>query len=93
MNQLHDDVIDLLELFQTLWNDKWLISAFVALATMTGFGYSQFAKARYEVSVPYTFNIYSVTAHRYAAVTLVVWSQRLENVCRFCWRVDGVRIS
>ena len=43
MNQVQDDEIDLFELFQTLWDGKWLISAFVVLATLIGFGYSQVA--------------------------------------------------
>ena len=36
----NDDEIDFFELFETLWDDKWLISIFVALATL-GFVFSQ----------------------------------------------------
>lgn len=61
MNQLQDVDIDLFELFQTLWDGKWLISVFVVLATLIGFGYSQVAKPKYDVSVPYTANIYPVS--------------------------------
>jgi LPS O-antigen subunit length determinant protein (WzzB/FepE family) len=64
MNQVQDDEIDLFELFQTLWDGKWLISAFVVLATLIGFGYSQVAQPKYDVSVPYTSSIYSVSAQQ-----------------------------
>ena len=36
MNQVQDDEIDLFELFQTLWDGKWLISASVAIAVLLG---------------------------------------------------------
>ena len=60
----YDDEIDLFELFETLWEGKWLISAFVALATLTGFGYSQVAQPKYDVSVPYRVNVYSVLSQQ-----------------------------
>ena len=60
----YDDEIDLLEFFETLWDGKWLISAFVVLATLIGFGYSQVAQPKYDVSVPYSFNFYSVSAQQ-----------------------------
>ena len=59
-----DDEIDLFELFETLWAGKWLISAFVVLATLIGFGYSQVAQPIYDVSVPHSFNVYSVNAQQ-----------------------------
>ena len=60
----YDDEIDLFEFFETLWDGKWLISAFVALATLIGFGYSQVAQPKYDLSVPYTLSIYSVSAQQ-----------------------------
>lgn len=60
----YDDEIDLFEFFETLWDGKWIISAFVALATLIGFGYSQVAQPKYDVSVPYTSSIYSVSAQQ-----------------------------
>ncbi len=39
MNQVKDDEIDLLELFQTLWDGKWLISTTVAIAVLLGYGF------------------------------------------------------
>jgi hypothetical protein len=38
INQVQDDEIDLFELFQTIWDGKWLISAFVATAVLLGGG-------------------------------------------------------
>jgi len=64
MNQVQDDEIDLFELFQTLWDGKWLISAFVVLATLIGFGYSQVAQPKYDVSVPFRVNVYSVLSQQ-----------------------------
>ena len=64
MNQVQNDEIDLFELFQTLWDGKWLISAFVVLATLIGFGYSQVAQPKYDVSVPYRVNVYSVLSQQ-----------------------------
>ena len=64
MNQAQDYEIDLFALIQTLWDGKWLISAFSVLATLIGFGYSQVVQHKYDVSVPYTSNIYSVSAQQ-----------------------------
>ena len=64
---MYDDEIDLFELFETLWDGKWLISVFVVLATSVGFGYSNAAKPAnpvYIVSIPYTFNAYISGAQR-----------------------------
>ena len=36
MNQVQNDEIDIFELFQTLWDGKWLIIAFVATAVLLG---------------------------------------------------------
>lgn len=60
----YDDEIDLFEFFETLWDGKWLISAFVALAILIGFGYSQVAQPKYNVSVPFRVNIYSVLSQQ-----------------------------
>lgn len=60
----YDDELDLFEFFETLWDGKWLISAFVVLATLIGFGYSQVAQPKYDVSVPYRVNVYSVLSQQ-----------------------------
>ena len=60
----YDDEIDLFEFFETLWDGKWLISAFVVLATLIGFGYSQVAQPKYNVSFQYRVNVYSVLSQQ-----------------------------
>lgn len=61
INQIQDDEIDLFALLQTLLDGKWLISACVVLTTLIGFGYSQVSQTKYNVSVPYFCNIYSLS--------------------------------
>ena len=60
MNQIQNDEIDVFELFRTLWNSKWLISTFIILTTLMGFVYSQVVQPKYNVSVPYTIDMFSV---------------------------------
>ena len=64
----YDDEIDLFELFEALWDGKWLISTFVVLATLLGFGYLQVVQPNYRVSVSYTPNVYSVSAQQICGV-------------------------
>ncbi|KJE34917.1 hypothetical protein UF64_09355 [Thalassospira sp. HJ] len=60
----YDDEIDLFEILETLWGGKWFIVTFVILVTFVGFVYSQVAQPKYEVSVPYAFNVYSVSTQQ-----------------------------
>ena len=50
----YDDELDLFELFQTLWDGKWLISAFVAIAVLLGGGFLLFKEAVYESKLIYS---------------------------------------
>ena len=56
MNQIQDDEINLFELFQTLWDGKWFISAFTLIAMLTGTGYIYSKKPQYESFIKYSFN-------------------------------------
>ena len=56
MNQVQDDEIDLFELFQTLWDGKWLISAFVAIAVLLGGAFQLSNDAVYESKIIYSVN-------------------------------------
>ncbi|MDC1055747.1 Wzz/FepE/Etk N-terminal domain-containing protein [bacterium] len=56
MNPLQDDEIDLFELFQTLWDGKWLISAFVAIAVLLGGSFLLIKDAVYESKLIYSVN-------------------------------------
>ena len=53
MNKIHNDEIDLLEFFQTIWNGKILISAFILMAILSGTGYIYFKEALYETRITY----------------------------------------
>ena len=53
MSQTYDDEIDLFELFQVLWDRKWLISTFVVLAFLLGNGFILFKDKVYESEVVY----------------------------------------
>ena len=54
INQVQDDEIDLFELFQALWDGKWLISAFVAIAVSLGGGFLLLKDAAYESKLIYS---------------------------------------
>ena len=51
MNQVQDDEIDLFEFFQTLWDGKWVISAFVAIAVLLGGGFLLLTDAVYQAKI------------------------------------------
>ena len=72
MNQAHDHGIDLAEILKTLWDGKWLISAFAVLATVTGFGYSQIAQPKYDVSVSHVLESTLWVPYKCVAATFVV---------------------
>jgi hypothetical protein len=55
-----DDEIDLFELFETLWDGKWLIISFALLTVLLGFLYTQTVQDKYKVSVSYVINIHSL---------------------------------
>ena len=54
MNQVQDDEIDLFDLFQTLWDGKWLITAFVAIAVLLGGSFILLKDAVYESKLIYS---------------------------------------
>ena len=57
MKRTTDDEIDLIELFEILWNGKLFILTVTILATIVGFAYAQFTKPvyvpNYKIAVPY----------------------------------------
>ena len=54
MSQLQNDEINLFELLQILWDGKWLISAFVAIALLVGSGFLLRQGTVYESKVIYS---------------------------------------
>jgi len=55
-NSTNNDEIDLFELFQTLWDGKWVISAFVAIAALLGSSFILFKDSVYESKISYSIN-------------------------------------
>ena len=57
MKRTTDDEIDLIYLFEILWNSKFFILTVTILATIVGFAYAQLSKPvyvpSYKISVPY----------------------------------------
>ena len=57
MKRTTDDEIDLIELFEILWNGKLFILTVTILSTIVGFAYAQFTKPvyvpKYKIAVPY----------------------------------------
>ena len=56
MNQVQDDEIDLFNLFQTLWDGKWLIIAFVVIAVLLGGGFLLSKDPMYKSKLTYSFD-------------------------------------
>ena len=56
MSQVQDDEIDLFELFQTLWDGKWLISVFVAIAVLLSGSFLLLKDAVYESKLIYSID-------------------------------------
>ena len=52
----YDDEIDLFEFFETLWDGKWLISAFVAIALLLGSGFLLLKDSVYESKLFYSID-------------------------------------
>ena len=40
MEKVHDDEIDLLSLFQTIWDGKWKILSIMAVSLLSAFGFN-----------------------------------------------------
>lgn len=87
MNEIQNDEINLSELFEALWKGKLLIGTFILLGTLVGFGYAQVAQPKYNVSVKYITNIYSIHAHQTCGKQI----KCLERVAkrRFLYLLEG----
>jgi len=56
MKNLQNDEINLIDLFQTLWNGKWIISAFAAIAVLLGSGFLFLKDAQYVSKLRYSMD-------------------------------------
>ena len=77
--QNFDDEIDLIALFETFWQRKWVISVFVILAVLLGLVYSKVAIPKYKVSASYFFNAYPVSSIQLCA--FIQLGKNDENLC------------
>ena len=53
MSHTYDDEIDLFELFQVLWDGKWIIGTFIAIGILLGVGFILFNDKVYESKIVY----------------------------------------
>lgn len=53
MSHTYDDEIDLFELFQVLWDGKWIIGTFIAIGILLGIGFILFNDKVYESKIVY----------------------------------------
>jgi len=60
--QSQDNEIDLLDLFETLWDGKKLIISFALIAVLLGFLYTQTVQVKYNVSVSSSINVHSLAS-------------------------------
>ena len=51
MNQTHDDEMDLFELLEILWSEKWLIACFTAFSLLVGASFLGLKEAEYESKI------------------------------------------
>jgi LPS O-antigen subunit length determinant protein (WzzB/FepE family) len=56
INQVRDDEIDLFEILETLWDGKWLITAFVAIAVLFGGSFLLLKDTVYESKLIYSID-------------------------------------
>ena len=56
MQQIHNDEIDVFEIFQKLWDGKWLISAFTILSMLIGASIIFFKEPAYESKITLYFH-------------------------------------
>ena len=71
-----EDEIDLIELFEILWNSKLFILTVTIFATIVGFAYAQFSKPihvpNYKITVPYVYNLQSIGSSNEAKMNFII---------------------
>ncbi|AXO14269.1 Wzz/FepE/Etk N-terminal domain-containing protein [Thalassospira indica] len=97
VRQAYDDEIDLFDFFEALWDGKWLIAAFVSLATVVGFSYSKVGQPKYEVSVPLKVELYSVSSQQICGPNIKCMKNEARNsvisLLGEGWEEDGPELS
>ena len=76
MKRKTDDEIDLIELFEILWNGKLFILTVTMLATICGFIYVQFTKPilvpNYKITVPYVYALESIGSSNDTKINFII---------------------
>ena len=76
MKRTTDDEIDLIELFEILWNGKLFILTVTILATVVGFAYAQFTKPvyvpNYKITVPYVYTLVPIGSSNKAKMNFII---------------------
>jgi capsular polysaccharide biosynthesis protein len=71
-----EDEIDLIELFEILWNSKLFILTATIFATIVGFAYAQFSKSiyvpNYKITVPYVYTLQSIGSSNEAKMNFII---------------------
>ena len=71
-----EDEIDLIELFEILWNRKLFILTVTIFATIFGFAYAQFSKPvyvpNYKITVPYVYTLQSIGSSNEAKMNFII---------------------
>ena len=76
MKRTIDDEIDLIELFEILWNGKLFILTVTILSTIVGFAYAQFTKPiyvpNYKITVPYVYTLVPIGSSNKAKMNFII---------------------
>ena len=76
MKRTTDDEIDLIELFEILWNGKLFILTVTIFATIVGFAYAQFSKPiyvpNYKITVPYVYTLKPIGSSNEAKMNFII---------------------
>ena len=88
----YDDEIDLFEFFETLWDGKWLISAFVAIAVLLGGGFLLSKDAVYQSKLFYSVD--TIPPFYNANKTLTDFQNKFYSVSVFEeWKQNNINTS
>ena len=71
-----EDEIDLIELFEILWNSKFFILTVTIMAAIVGFAYAQFSKPihvpNYKITVPYVYTLQSIGSSNKSKMNFII---------------------
>lgn len=62
-----NDEINLFDLCELLWDQKWVVAIVMGVVIASGLAYSQIVVHQYEVTIPYKVNIYPVSEREFCS--------------------------